>query len=173
MSDEYSARFLRNADDTRGFNQMQRGAGPGGNLFKGDLGVVGFVDARVHKHANVSVNFGYILTSNEKSKLMKEAVLLDRPNEMLIGVGLDFPVNKHFQPIAELRTTRYVGDHTQNAFGNNPVEVLGGVKIFPRGRGFDAGEAGVQPGGDVGGHVGEDAEEGDVINSRVRSWASV
>ncbi len=121
-----------NADDFRGFNQMQRGAGPGGNLFKGDLGVVGFVDARVHKHANVSANFGYILTSNEKSKAMGDAVLLDRPNEMLIGVGLDFPVNKHFQPIAEFRETRYVGNRTQNAFENDPIEVLGGVKIFPK-----------------------------------------
>lgn len=121
-----------NADDFRGFNQMQRGAGPGGNLFKGDLGLVGFIDARVHKHANVSVNLGYILTSNEKSKAMGEAVLLDRPNELLVGVGLDFPVNKHFQPIAELRTTRYVSSRTPNAFENNPVEVLGGVKIFPK-----------------------------------------
>jgi hypothetical protein len=120
------------ADDFRGFNQMQRGAGPGGNLLKGDFGLVGFVDARVHKHANVSVNAGYIITSNEKAKAMADAVLLDRPNEFLVGIGMDFPVNKHFQPIAETRMTRYVSSRTPNAFENNPIEVLGGVKIYPK-----------------------------------------
>jgi hypothetical protein len=121
-----------NADSFGGFNQMQRGAGPGGNLFKGDLGLVGFIDGRVHKHANVAINVGYILTSNEKSKAMADAVLLDRPNEFLVGVGMDFPVNKHFQPIVETRMTHYDGTHTANAFENNPVEILGGVKIYPK-----------------------------------------
>ncbi len=121
-----------NADSLRGFTQLQRGAGPGGSFLKGDLGVVGFIDGRLHKHANLSVNAGYILTSNEKSKAMNNAVLLDRPNEFLVGIGLDFPVNKHFQPMAETRMTQYVGNRTPNAFENNPVEVLGGVKIFPK-----------------------------------------
>jgi len=121
-----------NADDFQGFNQMQRGAGPGGNIFKGDVGLIGFIDGRLHKHVNLSANFGYIFNSNEKSKAMGEAVLLDRPNEFLTGIGLDFPVNKHFQPIAELRMTQYVGPRTPNAFENDPVDLLGGVKIFPK-----------------------------------------
>lgn len=121
-----------NSDDFKGFNQMQRGAGPGGSLLRGDLGLVGFIDGRLHKHVNLSVNVGYILTSNEKSKAMADAVLLDRPNEFLTGIGLDFPVNKHFQPIAELRMTNYVGSRTPNAFENDPVDVVGGVKIYPQ-----------------------------------------
>jgi hypothetical protein len=59
-------------------------------------------------------------------------VLLDRPDEFLAGVGFDFPVNEHFQPIAEVRSSTYVAGHTPNAFNNNPVELLGGVKIYPR-----------------------------------------
>jgi len=121
-----------NADDFQGFNQMQRGAGPGGNLLKGDIGLIGFIDGRLHKHVNLSANFGYIINSNEKSKAMNEAVLLDRPNEFLTGIGLDFPVNKHFQPIAELRMTNYRGSRTPNAFENDPVDLLGGVKIYPK-----------------------------------------
>ena len=59
-------------------------------------------------------------------------MLLDRPDEWLSGIGFDFPVNEHFQPVAEVRSTAYVGGKTPNAFNNNPVEVIGGVKIYPR-----------------------------------------
>ena len=31
------------------------------------------------------------------------------PDEFLSGLGFDFPVNKHFQLIAEARSTMYVG----------------------------------------------------------------
>jgi hypothetical protein len=117
------------ADDFSGFNQMQRGAGPGGDL--GDFGLIGFVDGRLHKHVNVSANGGYILNSNPKG-LGGDFVLLDRPDEFIAGVGLDFPVNEHFQPIIEVRSTQYVGGRTPNAFNNNPVDFLGGVKIYPR-----------------------------------------
>ncbi len=118
------------AVDFKGFNQMQRGAGPGASI--GDFGLVGFVDGRLTEHINVSANLGYILNSNPKSKAMGDAILLDRPNELLAGLGFDFPINKHFQLIAEARSTMYVGERTPNAFPNNPVDVLGGVKIFPR-----------------------------------------
>ena len=117
------------ADDFSGFNQLQRGASPGGDV--GDFGLVGFVDGRLSKHVNVSANGGYILNSNPKG-LGGDFVLLDRPDEFLAGIGFDFPVNKHFQPIAEVRSTTYVGGHTPNAFGNNPVDALGGIKIYPR-----------------------------------------
>jgi hypothetical protein len=121
--------WLDKADDFSGFNQMQRGAGPGGDI--GDFGLVGFVDGRLGKHVNVSANGGYILNSNPKGA-GGDFVLLDRPDELLTGVGFDFPINEHFQPIVEVRSTTYVGGHTPNAFNNNPVEALGGVKIYPR-----------------------------------------
>lgn len=121
--------WLDKADDFSGFNQMQRGAGPGGDI--GDFGLIGFVDGRLGKHVNVSANGGYILNSNPKG-LGGDFVLLDRPDELLAGVGFDFPVNEHFQPIAEVRSTTYVGGRTPNAFENNPVDVIGGIKIYPR-----------------------------------------
>jgi len=120
---------LDKADDLSGFNQLQRGSGPGGDI--GDFGAVLFVDGRLHKHVNVSANIGYILNSNPKG-LGGDFVLLDRPDEWLSAIGFDFPINEHFQPVAEVRSTAYVGGKTPNAFNNNPVEALGGVKIYPR-----------------------------------------
>lgn len=120
---------LDKADDFSGFNQLQRGAGGGGDI--GDFGAVLFVDGRLHEHVNLSANLGYVLNSNPKG-VGGDFVLLDRPDEFLAGVGFDFPVNEHFQPIAEVRSTKYVGGRTPNAFNNNPVEVIGGVKIYPR-----------------------------------------
>lgn len=117
------------ADDFQGFNQLQRGASSGANI--GDFGLIGFVDGRLSQHVNVSANLGYILNSNPKSSAMGDAVLLDRPDELLSGVGFDFPINEHFQLIAEARSTMYVGGSTPNAFNNNPVEILGGVRIYP------------------------------------------
>jgi hypothetical protein len=121
--------WLDKADDFKGFNQMQRGSGPGGDI--GDFGLIGVVDGRLGTHVNVSANGGYILNSNPKG-LGGDFILLDRPDELLAGIGFDFPLNKHIQPIAEVRSTTYVGGHTPNAFNNNPVDVLGGVKIYPR-----------------------------------------
>ena len=117
------------ADDFSGFNQLQRGASPGGSI--GDFGLIGAVSGRLSKHVNVSANLGYILNSNPKSEAMGDAVLLDRADEFLAGLGFDFPVNDHFQLIAEARSTMYVGGRTPNAFNNNPVDALGGVRIFP------------------------------------------
>ena len=116
----------------KGFNQLQRGAGPGGTFLRGDFGVIGFVDARLSTHVNVSANGGYIFNSNPRSSAMAGATLIDRPNELLAGIGFDFPVNKHFQPIAEVRSTYYTGSQTPNALPNNPVEVLGGAKVYPK-----------------------------------------
>jgi hypothetical protein len=92
---------------------------------------VGIVDGRLGKHVNLSANVGYILNSNPKG-LGGDFVLLDRPNELIAGVGFDFPVNEHFQPIFEVRSTQYVAGRTPNAFNNNPVDGLAGVKIYPR-----------------------------------------
>jgi hypothetical protein len=108
---------------------MQRGGGPGGNI--GDFGVIGFVSARLSQHVDLSANVGYIMNSNPKSKDMGDAVLLDRPNELLAGLGFDFPLTKHVEVIGELRSTMYRGSRTPNAFNNDPVDALGGVKIYP------------------------------------------
>jgi hypothetical protein len=124
--------YYDKADDFSGFNQLQRGASPGGNF--GDIGLIGFVDGRLSKRVNLSANVGYILNSNPKSEAFGggDAVLLDRPDELLAGIGVDFPVNRHFQPILELKSVQYVGGRTPNAFQNNPVDFLGGVRVFPR-----------------------------------------
>ncbi|HEY1403374.1 MAG TPA: PKD domain-containing protein [Pyrinomonadaceae bacterium] len=118
------------ADDRSGFNQLQRGASPGGNL--GDFGLIMFADGRLSRSVNLSANLGYILNSNPRSELLGDAALLDRPDEVIAGVGIDFPVNEHFQPILELKSVQYVGGRTPNSFQNNPVDFLAGVRIFPR-----------------------------------------
>ena len=120
---------LDKGDDQSGFNQLQRGASAGADI--GDFGIGGFVDGRIHKHVNISANATYILNSNPKGA-GGDFVLLDRPDELLMGVGFDFPINEHFQPIGEVRSTQYVGGRTPNAFENSPVDVIGGVKIYPR-----------------------------------------
>jgi len=119
------------ANDAGGWNQLQRGAGPGASFKRGDIGIAGFIDGRLSTHVNLSVNGTYIWNGNPKSTAMGDATLLDRPDEFHAGIGFDFPINKHFQPIAEVRSTYYKGG-TPNALNNNPVEVIGGVKIYPR-----------------------------------------
>ena len=125
--------YADNAESFSGFNQLQRGASPGGgSLFsdsgRGDIGLIAFADARLRKWMNISGNIGYIYNSSIKSG---DLTLLDRPDEVLAGIALDFPVNKYFQPILEGRSTQYVGGRTPNAFENSPIEGLAGVRIFP------------------------------------------
>jgi hypothetical protein len=122
--------YSDNADDRSGFNQMQRGSSPGGSI--GDFGLVMFADGRLSRSVNISANLGYILNSNPRSELLGDAALLDRPDELLAGVGIDFPVTQHFQPIIEVKSVQYVGGRTPNAFQNNPVDFLTGVRIFPK-----------------------------------------
>ncbi|MGB8508277.1 MAG: hypothetical protein WCD76_07725, partial [Pyrinomonadaceae bacterium] len=123
--------YADKADEAQGFNQLQRGASPGGDI--GDFGAIGFVSGRLSRSVNVSANFGYILNSNPRSDAFgtDKATLLDRPDEIVSGVGFDFPINKHVQPIAELRATQYRGG-TANAFPQNPVDFLGGIRVYPR-----------------------------------------
>lgn len=123
--------YLDKADDASGFNQLQRGSGAGSDI--GDFGLIGFIDGRLSRSVNVSANLGYILNSNPKGQFPTgEFTLLDRPDEVIAGIGFDFPVNKYFQPVLEVRSTQYVGGRTPNAFENSPVEALAGVKIYPR-----------------------------------------
>jgi len=122
--------YADKADDVTGFNQLQRGASPGGNF--GDIGIGAVVSGRLSRSIQISANGTYIWNSNPKGTFPTgDFVLLDRPDEFITGVGFDFPINKHFQPIAEVKSDWYVGGHTPNAFQNNPVEVLAGVKIYP------------------------------------------
>ncbi|HEV8592413.1 MAG TPA: hypothetical protein VGQ55_09950 [Pyrinomonadaceae bacterium] len=118
--------YADNADDFSGFNQLQRGASPGGN--RGDIGVTFFADARLRRWANLSGNIGYVYTSNPKSGGF---TLLDRGDELQAAVGVDFPINKWFQPIFEFRSLQYVGGRTPNAFENNPMDAIAGIRVFP------------------------------------------
>jgi hypothetical protein len=124
--------YLDKADDLSGFNQLQRGASPGGDI--GDFGLVGFVSGRLSRSVSLSANFGYILNSNPQSEAFGtgKVSLLDRPDELVAGVGMDFVVNKHFQIITELKSIHYTGGRTPNSFQQNPVDFLGGIRIFPR-----------------------------------------
>ncbi len=119
------------ATDPAGFNQMQRGAGPGGN--KGDIGASIFADARLATWVNMSANVSYIYTTKTKGTFGgTDYIMLDRPDELSGAIALDFPVNKHFQPIAEFRTTRYVGGRTPNALERNPADAILGFRAYPR-----------------------------------------
>jgi hypothetical protein len=124
--------YLDKANDFKGFNQLQRGASPGGNF--GDIGVIGFVGGRLSRSVSLSANFGYILNSNPQSDAFGggKVNLLDRADELVAGVGFDFVINKHFQIITELKSIEYVGGRTPNAFPNNPVDALAGIRIFPK-----------------------------------------
>ena len=122
--------YADKADDASGFNQLQRGASPGGN--RGDFGGVLFADARLRKYINLSANVGYIYNSSVKADFPSGTfTILDRPDELLAGIGVDFPVNKYFQPILEFRTTQYVGGRTPNAFENSPLDGLAGARVYP------------------------------------------
>jgi hypothetical protein len=123
--------YSDHAKDFKGFNQLQRGSSPGGNI--GDFGLIGFAGGRLSKHVNLSANFGYILNSNPRDTASgADATLLDRPDELVGGIGVDLPINKHFQLIGELKSITYVAGHTPNAFPNNPLDALGGIRIYPR-----------------------------------------
>ncbi len=121
------------AGEPEGFNQLQRGCCAGGS--PGDFGLVAFFDGRLSRSVNLSVNLGYILNSSVRSDQFgtdDDVVLLDRGDEFVAGIGFDFPINDQFQPIIELKSTRYVGGRTPNAFENHPVDVLAGVRFYPR-----------------------------------------
>ena len=51
--------------------------------------------------------------------------------KLISAVAVDFPVNKYFQPILEFRSQQFVGGRTPNAFENNPLDGIGGFRVFP------------------------------------------
>jgi len=130
--------YLDHANDPSGFNMMQRGSGPGSN--GGDISTTFFIDGRLSRHVNLSANAGYTFTTNPKGTFGgTDFVMLDRPDEINLGIGVDFPINRHFQPILEFHHLHYVGGHTPNALENNPYEGLAGARFYPaRWWGFSA-----------------------------------
>jgi hypothetical protein len=125
--------YADRANSQSGFNMLQRGSSPGGN--RGDLGLVGFVASRIGPHANISFNAGYTHNSNPTSSLFGQKVtLLDRPDEFNWGLGIDYsyfsPQIGDYQPIFEIRGTKYFGGRTPNVFEHNPVDLLAGTRIY-------------------------------------------
>jgi hypothetical protein len=122
--------YTDSASDAKGFNMLQRGSSAGGNM--GDIALTFFADARLAKWANLSANVGYRYTSKTKMDLPGGTfTALDRPDELQSSIGVDFPVSKFFQPIAEFRSLYYVGGRTPNAFENHPMDGIVGARIFP------------------------------------------
>jgi hypothetical protein len=81
---------------------------------------------------NISANIGYNYTSSIKAEINGDDVtILDRPDEIIAAIGIDFPVNRFFQPILEFRSLQYVGGRTPNAFENSPFDGLAGARVFP------------------------------------------
>lgn len=123
--------YMDKADDFSGFNMMQRGSGVGSEW--GDIGVTYFIDARATKWANVSFNAGYVWTSKVKGTFGGgEYTMFDPGDELQLAVGVDFPVNKYFQPILEFRSLDYVGGRTPNALEQNPKDGIAGFRVYPR-----------------------------------------
>lgn len=123
--------YLDSGSDLAGFNQLQRGSGSGSN--KGDVGVTYFIDGRATKWANVSFNAGYVYTGRVKGTFAgSDYVIFDPGDEVQLSVGVDFPVNKFFQPILEFRSLNYVGGRTPNALEQNPQDGIAGFRVFPR-----------------------------------------
>jgi hypothetical protein len=118
--------YADRAGDFSGFNQLQRGSSPGGN--RGDINVTLFAGARLARWANLSANLGYQYNSSVKADGF---TLLDRGDELQAAIGVDFPVNRYIQPIFEIRSLKYVGGRTPNAFENDPIDALAGIRIFP------------------------------------------
>jgi hypothetical protein len=114
-----------------GFNMLNRGASPGSKW--GDVSATVFADARVSKRVNLSFNVGYVYTMKVTGNFGGTSyVLLDRADQLQAAVGVDFPVNKHFQPILEFRGVKYVGGHTPNALENDPMDGVAGFRVYPR-----------------------------------------
>src|SRR5205085_4756014 len=124
--------YADKANNAQGFNQLQRGSSPGGNI--GDFGLIGVVQGRLTKKLSIEANLGGSINSNPRSDAFGggDVALLDRGNDFYAGLGFDYTVSKRFQWIAELKSVEYWGGRTPNAFPNNPVDVLFGLRAYPR-----------------------------------------
>lgn len=118
--------YADDAGSNKGWTELQAGASPGSR--RGDIGLVGFADARLRKWVNFSANIGYIHNGDVEAN---GVTLLDRGDEVLAAMAFDFPVNKYFQPILEIRSQQFVGGRTPNAFENNPLDFIAGARVYP------------------------------------------
>lgn len=112
-----------------------------------DYGMLAAIDGRVSKHINISANLGFIRKGDPRADSMNLGPLcvgcsvipgfgtsnraLDLPNEIRAGLGFDFPVSQYLQFIAEINSISYVGSRTPTLLRNNPVDFIGGARIFP------------------------------------------
>jgi len=112
-----------------------------------DYGLIVAFDGRLNKHINLSSNIGFIRKGDPQAKFMNLGPLcagcaviqgygrsekaLDLPNELRAGVGVDFPVSQYLQFITEISSTTFIGSRTPSVLYNNPVDFIGGARIFP------------------------------------------
>jgi hypothetical protein len=122
---------------------LERGRGTG-NF---DYGVIAALDGRLHRYINLSTNIGFIKVGDPQADDMNLGPLcagcgviqgfgrsersLDLPNEVRSGIAFDFPLSQYLQFIAEIRSTLYVSSRTPSLLVNNPVDFIGGARIFP------------------------------------------
>lgn len=79
-------------NDIKGFNQLQRGASPGGDW--DDIGVVLFGGARLRALLNISADLGDVWNSNVRGELPnREYTLPDRPNKLHAAISTGFEIN--------------------------------------------------------------------------------
>ncbi|HKC86008.1 MAG TPA: PKD domain-containing protein, partial [Blastocatellia bacterium] len=122
---------------------LQRGRGTGGF----DFGLIAAVDGRLSRYINLSANVGFIKKGDPKAEDMNFGPLcvgcgviqgfgssersLDLPNELRAGVGFDFPLSQYLQLITEVNSTTFVSSRTPSLQENDPVDLVGGARIFP------------------------------------------
>lgn len=130
---------------TRDLNTgMERGRGTGSF----SMGAIAAFDGRIYKFINLAANVGYIVNKSSGANRMnlgpvcvgcdvpegygRSVAALDLPDEWRSGIGVDFPINKYIQGLAEVTSTYYVGSRTPQYEKNSPVDFRGGVRIYPR-----------------------------------------
>lgn len=112
-----------------------------------DYGMIAAFDGRLNKYINLSSNIGFIRKGDPQARFMNLGPLcagcsvirgygqsdkaLDLPNEIRSGVAVDFPVSQYLQFIAEINTTTFVGSRTPALLTTNPVDLVGGARLFP------------------------------------------
>jgi hypothetical protein len=121
---------------------LERGRGTGAF----DYGLTLALDGRLNKYINLSTNVGFIKKGDPRAADMNLGALggggvpqgfgrseraLDLPNEWRSGIGVDFPLSQYLQFAVEVTATRYVGSRTPSLLMNNPVDFIGGARIYP------------------------------------------
>jgi PKD domain-containing protein len=122
---------------------LERGRGTGAF----DYGLIAAVDGRLSRYVNLSGNVGFIKKGDPRAEDMNLGPLcvgcgviqgfgssersLDLPNEVRLGVGIDFPLSQYLQLIGELNSTVFVGSRTPSLLENDPFNLVAGARIYP------------------------------------------